>query len=102
VHPQSIPSDNIMLQKLEYIHNNPHEAWVGRWPGTLAIFLGPWVARRRNTRDASGRVATGGVGRNGVLKTRAFPNGSLGTRREMSRFRRSLLSARPSSWDARH
>jgi len=23
VHPQSIPSDNIMLQKLEYIHNNP-------------------------------------------------------------------------------
>jgi len=23
VHPQSIPSDEIMLQKLEYVHNNP-------------------------------------------------------------------------------
>jgi putative transposase len=55
-HPQSIPSDEIMLQKLEYLHNNPvkrglvasPEHWVyssaHEWlPGAIpALRVDPW------------------------------------------------------------
>ena len=56
VHPQSIPSDEIMLQKLEYLHNNPvkrgwvtaPEHWVyssaHEWlPGAIPVLrVDPW------------------------------------------------------------
>jgi len=39
-HPQSIPTDEIMLQKLEYLHNNPGKRGLVAAPAQLALFLG--------------------------------------------------------------
>ncbi|MBA3762250.1 MAG: hypothetical protein H0X04_02760 [Chthoniobacterales bacterium] len=39
-HPQSIPTDEIMLQKLEYLHNNPVKRGLVAAPAQLALFLG--------------------------------------------------------------
>ncbi len=39
-HPQAIVSDEIMLQKLEYLHNNPVKRGLVAVPEALAIFVG--------------------------------------------------------------
>jgi putative transposase len=48
-HPQSIPTDEIMLQKLEYLHNNPVKRGLVASPEHWAIFIRARVAARSDT-----------------------------------------------------
>jgi putative transposase len=74
VHPQSISSDEMMLQKLEYLHNNRGAPRAGKFAGALALFFRTSVARGGDPAVALRSMALTNNG-NRVSRASAFPNG---------------------------
>jgi hypothetical protein len=57
VHPKAAIGDDMMLQKLDYVHNHPIQRRLGRRARTLAVLVGPRMVPGRGTGTAMRPVA---------------------------------------------